>query len=360
MKKFSAEKIIFDNQIKPVQAFNLAKLTGVEVIDRFQLILEIFAQNASTSEAKLEIELARLQYELPRAKDKVRLARLEEQPGFMGLGRYEVDLYYESIIRQAAKIREKLRRIGAKRRLHRARRLDLGFSLVSLAGYTNAGKSTLFNTLAEESVPVDSGLFTTLSTTTRAVALSKRKVLLTDTVGFIDRLPLTLIDAFHSTLEETIFSDLILLVVDVSDPQEEIARKLSSCLETIRKIGAAGVPIISVLNKIDAVSESEMQSKLEALKEAAPNAVPVSALHGENLPSLKEEIVNHLEKHLQVVLSMPVTDESMSFLSWLFNRADVHDVKYRGKMVDVVFSAVPKFVDKVKGRAEQLGGALKT
>ncbi len=360
VKKFSAEKIIFDNQIKPVQAFNLAKLTGVEVVDRFQLILEIFARNASTSEAKLEIELARLQYELPRAKDKVRLARLEEQPGFMGLGRYEVDLYYESIIRQTAKIREKLRRIGAKRRLHRTRRLDLGFSLVSLSGYTNAGKSTLFNALAKESVPVDSGLFTTLSTTTRAVELSKRKVLLTDTVGFIDRLPLTLIDAFHSTLEETVFSDLILLVVDVSDPQEEIARKLSSSLETMRKIGAAGIPIVSVLNKIDAVSENEMQSKLEAMKEAAPNPVPVSALHGDNLPFLKQEIANHLENYIQVFLSMPVTDESMSFLSWLFNRVDVHDLKYRGKMVDVVFSAIPKFVDEVKGRAEQLSGTLKT
>ncbi len=360
VKKFSSEKIIFDNQIKPVQAYNLAKLTGIEVIDRFQLILEIFARNASTAEAKLEIELARLQYELPRAKDKVRLARLEEQPGFMGLGRYEVDLYYEAVIRQTAKIREKLRKIGAKRRLHRTHRLDLGFSLVSLAGYTNAGKSTLFNALAKESVPVDSGLFTTLSTTTRAVELSKRKVLLTDTVGFIDRLPLTLINAFHSTLEETIFADLILIVIDGSDPSEEIARKLSTCLETIQRIGAAGIPIVSVLNKIDAISESEMQNKFEALKEAVPNPIPVSALHGDNLPSLKREIVNHLENHVQVVLSMPVTDESMSFLSWLFNCADVHDVEYRGKTVDVIFSAIPKFVDEVRGRAEQLGGVLKT
>ena len=116
-----------------------------------------------------------------------------------------------------------------------------------MAGYTNAGKSSLFNALAEEAVPVDPGLFTTLSTTTRAVSLSGRKVLLTDTVGFIDNLPLTLIEAFHSTLEETVFSDLILLVVDVSEPHREIERKVSCCLDTIQAIGASGISIATVL-----------------------------------------------------------------------------------------------------------------
>ena len=222
------EKTIFDNELTPVQAYNLAKATGVEAVDRFQLILEIFARRASTAEANLQIQLARLRYELSRAKERVRLARMEEQPGFMGLGAYEVDLYYEAVKRQVHSIQEKLKKKQSKRRLHRARRLELGFSSVSLAGYTNAGKSSLFNVLAEETVPVDSGLFTTLSTTTRAVVLSKRRVLLTDTVGFIDRLPLTLIQAFRSTLEETIFSNLILLVVDASESDEDIERKLSS------------------------------------------------------------------------------------------------------------------------------------
>ena len=128
----------------------------------------------------------------------------------MGLGKYEVDVYYETLKRHISSIKEKLKKKQEERELHRARRTALGFSSISLAGYTNAGKSSLFNLLAKETVPVNDALFTTLSTTTRAVKFSKRKVLLTDTVGFIDRLPLKLIKAFHSTLEETIFADVII------------------------------------------------------------------------------------------------------------------------------------------------------
>jgi len=143
VKETEAQKLIFDNRLKPVQAYNLSKATGVEAIDRFQLILEIFARRATTREAKLQIQLAKLRYELTRAKEKVRLARMEEQPGFMGLGAYEVDVYYETVKRQIQTIREKLRKIRKKRVLHRQRRTELGFSSISLAGYTNAGKTLL-------------------------------------------------------------------------------------------------------------------------------------------------------------------------------------------------------------------------
>jgi GTP-binding protein HflX len=195
-KEKHAQKVIFDNPLKPVQAYNLAKATGVEAIDRFQLILEIFTRRATTTEAQLQIQLARQQYELAHAKERVRLARKEEQPGFMGLGAYEVDVYYEAVKRQVHTIRRKLKKIREKRLLHRERRAELGFPSISLAGYTNAGKSSLFNSLAEEEALVDEALFTTLSTTTRLVNFSRKKFLLTDTVGFIDRLPLTLIEAF--------------------------------------------------------------------------------------------------------------------------------------------------------------------
>jgi GTP-binding protein HflX len=332
----------------------------VEAIDRFQLILEIFARRATTTEAKLQIQLARLRYELARAKEKVRLAKMGEQPGFMGLGAYEVDVYYESVKRQIQTINEKLRKIRRKRILHRERRTELGFPTISLAGYTNAGKSSLFNALTEEEVPVDDALFTTLSTTTRLVKFSRKKFLLTDTVGFIDRLPLTLIEAFHSTLEETIYSDLILLVVDMSEPITTIEKKLSVCLETIERIEASSIPMITALNKIDLISEMEIQQKMEKLEEKAPKPVPISALYKFNIDQLKEEIAKKLRNYVQASFSIPLTDEAMPFLSWLFNRADVQEIKYVDNVAHVSFEAVPWFAEKVKSRVEALGGKIES
>lgn len=360
VRKNEVEKTIFDNELTPVQAYNLAKATGVEAIDRFQLILEIFVRRASTYEANLQIQLAKLRYELSRAKERVKLARMEEQPGFMGLGKYEVDLYYETVRRRIRSIQEKLEKKKEKRHLHRTRRIELGFSSISLAGYTNAGKSSLFNMLAEEVVPANPSLFTTLSTTTRAMRLSKRKVLLTDTVGFIGRLPLTLIQAFRSTLEETIFSDLILLVIDISESDEEIKRKLTSCLDTIQKIGATGIPIVTTLNKIDLLQEDEIQHKAEVLKDTAPNPIPISALHGTNLDLLKQEITGYFESYVQAAFSLPITDETMSLLSWLFDRTEIRNIEYEGDRIKVVFESVPWFADKIKGRVQHLGGTFNT
>ncbi|MEM2521929.1 MAG: GTPase HflX [Candidatus Bathyarchaeia archaeon] len=360
VKETGAQKIIFDNPLKPVQAYNVAKVTGVETIDRFQLILEIFARRATTTEAKLQIQLARLKYELARAKEKVRLAKMGEQPGFMGLGAYEVDVYYETVKRQIQTINEKLKKIRRKRVLHRERRMELGFPTISLAGYTNAGKSTLFNALTEENVPVDNALFTTLSTTTRLVKFSRKKFLLTDTVGFIDRLPLTLIEAFHSTLEETIYSDLILLVVDLSEPQNTIEKKLSVCLETINRIGASGIPTITVMNKIDVMSETEVEQKIEKLKDKAPNPVPVSALYGTNIDKLKGEITNTLKDYVQVSFTVPLTVETMPFISWLYNRADVREIRYEEGIARGVFEAVPWFAEKVKNRIIKFGGKIES
>lgn len=330
------------------------------VIDRFQLILEIFSTRASTYEAELQIQLASLRYELSKAKERVKLARMEEQPGFMGLGKYEVDVYYETVKRQIATVKDKLKKKELERKLHRVRRADLGFSSISLAGYTNAGKSSLFNLLAEEVVPVDDALFTTLSTTTRAVQFSKRKVLLTDTVGFIDRLPLKLVKAFHSTLEETIFSDLIILVVDLGEPKEEIKRKLSCSLDTIQQIGATGIPIVTALNKIDLIEKDELEQKLQFLKELAPNPVPISVLQKTNIDSLRKEITGYLESFVEASFSVKISDDSMSLVSELFERAHVLNTEYQGELVKVDFKAIPWYLNKVKGRVEKLGGDFKS
>lgn len=342
--------------LKPVQAYNLTKITGIEVIDRYRLILEIFARRATSKEAKLQIGLAELQYQLPRARESVRLARMDEQPGFMGLGQYEIDIYYEHVKRQMAQVKRELQKIREKRDLHRTRRLELGFSLISLAGYTNAGKSTLFNTLTKESALVGPGLFTTLSTTTRRIKIDGRRVLITDTVGFIDRLPLELIEAFHSTLEETIFSDLILLIIDISEPISDVKRKLRVCLDTIHDIGVIGIPIVTVFNKIDSLTDETLNVKLKQLEGFAPNPVPVSAKKSVNVKELANAIISFLEEYIIVTFTIPQNNDGMSLLSELYNQADVTCVEYSIDEITVTLSALPSFISKIHARVKELGG----
>jgi GTP-binding protein HflX len=356
VKETGAEKILFDNPLKTVQSYNLAKATGIEAIGRFQLILEIFTKRATTTEAQLQIQLATQQYELAHAKEKVRLTKMKEQPGFMGLGAYEADVYQDAVKRQISTIQKKLEKIREKRLLHRERRTELGFSSISLAGYTNAGKSSLFNALTEEKARVDTALFTTLSTTTRLVEFSKRKFLLTDTVGFIDRLPLMLMDAFHSTLEETIYADLIILVLDISEPIETIEKKNNICLETIDRIGASGIPIITALNKIDLLPEAGTKQKLETLKEKIKNHVLISALCQINLELLKLEILKKLENYVQASFSIPMTNQTMPFMSWVHARTDVQKVNFIDDAVQVVFEATPAFAENVRKRVKELDG----
>jgi GTP-binding protein HflX len=351
-----AEKVIFDQQLKPVQSYNIAKAVGVEAIDRFQLILEIFASRAATSEAKLQIQLASLRYQLPRARESVRLARMGEQPGFLGLGRYEVDVHHENIKRQIARIRRDLQKIREKRSLHRSRRLESGFALVSLAGYTGAGKTTLFNAFTKESKPVNLGLFTTLTTTTRAVVFEGKKTLLTDTVGFIDRLPIILVEAFKSTLEETQLADVILLVVDFHEPLIEVKRKMDSCSATLKEIGANSIPVITVLNKVDQIPPEELQQRLRSMKRDLQNPVTVSALHGTNLKALRRKVSEQLKDYLTARFVLSYKGATPSFISALHRQIRSLEVTYRGDDVQIVLSAQPGLMEKLKREVNRRGG----
>ena len=203
---------------------------------------------------------------------------------------------------------------------------------------------------------MDKALFTTLSTTTRLVVFSKRKFLLTDTVGFIDRLPLMLIEAFNSTLEETIYADLILLVLDVSEPIETIERRNKICLETINQIGATGIPIITALNKIDLLPEAEINQKLETLKNKTKNPILISALHQRNIEPLKKEILKNLENYVQASFQVPLTSQTMPIMSWVHTRTEVQKMNFTDKSVQVVFEATPSFVENVGKRVEELDG----
>lgn len=352
----NAERVIFDNELKPIQSYNLAKAVGVEIIDRFQLILEIFSKRASTKEAHLQIRLARLRHQLPRAREMVRLARMGERPGFLGLGTFEVDVYNEEIKRQIHSIRQELKKVRAQRGLHRVRRTELGFPLVSLAGYTSAGKTTLFNFLTGAAKSVNLGIFTTLTTTTRSVDLDVGRVLVTDTVGFIDRLPLTLVEAFHSTLEETILSDAIILLVDFHEALDEIQRKLSYSLEVLNEIGAGGIPTVTALNKIDLLTKNELEERFNQVVELAPNPIPISAVKGTNLEELKHKVSSEIGDVSTTAFSLPLTEESLSFISELHSQVNSVETLYKNEEVVIKVTAFRWLIEGIEGKVKRLNG----
>ena len=295
-EKLRPDVIIFDEILSPSQNYNLASVLHREILDREALILEIFESRSSSSESKLQIKLAQLRYEMARAKEKVRLARGGEQPGFGGIGQFEVDVYYNDIKHRIQTVRSKLEKAGKQRELHRQGRKRQGFKTMSLAGYTSAGKTTLFNKLTGESKKQSKELFTTLSTTTRRITINQEQFLIADTVGFISKLPAYMIDAFKSTLEELIYTDIIILVIDVSDSLFELKKKFASCMRTLNEVGVKQDRIIFALNKSDLVSNYEIQERVKILNLTDNKKwIAVSALAEKNLNELKTLIKNIIE-----------------------------------------------------------------
>lgn len=358
VEETAAEKIIFENELKPVQAYNLAKKTKVEVISKFQLILEVFSEHAFTREAKLQIELARLRYELTRAKEKVRLAKLGEQPGFHGLGKYEVDVYYRELKNRINHIEKRLRKIRNEKKSKRLARALLGYPVISLSGYTAAGKTTLFNQLTSGEAKVEGKLFTTLSTKISAAEFNGKKTLLVDTVGFIDGLPITLIEAFRSTLEETIFADIIILVVDCSEELDEIKRKLKCCLNTLHDIGIFKTPIVTALNKIDLLSPSKIRETVEQLKDYAPNPTPISALKGINIGELTQCVSANLKNYILATFKLPLSSDSFSLVSKARKLSTVFEENIQGNSLMVKIVSLDYVMDKIKSQVEILGGKI--
>jgi GTPase len=226
VKESKVAKIIVDEHLTSKQIHNLEKLIDVPVIDRERLMLDIFDSRATTTEAKLQIQLAEIKYQMPRVRENAELTPgSRERAGKGGMGEYTVDVKFRDLKRQMSFIKEKLEDSKRKRHLYQQQKVKTGMPVVSLLGYTSSGKTTLFNLLTNEHKETSSSLFTTLSTTTRSLKLGDRYddvvMLVTDTIGFISRLPAYMIDAFKSTLEESLASDLIILLIDSSEEKME-------------------------------------------------------------------------------------------------------------------------------------------
>jgi len=282
-REAKANLLIFDNNLSPIQVNNLDLAIGTKVIDRTELILQIFARRARTAEAHIQVELAQLQYLASRIPVSAKQQRFQGGIGMRGPGESPFQLRQAPILARITILKQKLRQIQKRRRRMHSRR---PWPVVCLVGYTNAGKSTLLNAITAAQAYVDDRLFATLDTKSRLVYLSdQRQVMLTDTVGFIRHLPHGLVASFRSTLEEIRDADLLLVVADAGHPY--VREHLQVVDTTLAELGAASVPRLLVLNKAD---REEARSALLNLVREYPEAVPISALQHEGLDMLKERL----------------------------------------------------------------------
>ncbi|HUK82498.1 MAG TPA: GTPase HflX [Verrucomicrobiae bacterium] len=305
-RETAANTVIFDDDLTPAQGRNLVDILGtdVKVLDRTELILDIFAQRARTREGKIQVELAQLQYMLPRLTGMwTHLSRQRGGIGSRGPGEQQLEVDRRRVMEKIARLQRGLEEVRKNRRIERSGRQKLHWPLVSIIGYTNSGKSTLMNALTGADLLAEDKLFATLDPTTRKLRLpNNQNILLSDTVGFLRKLPHHLIESFKATLEEVAEADLLLHVVDVSHPQ---ARDQIKAVEVVlHEIDSWGKPTVVALNKIDKVDAES--NGLEEFQHEFEHAVPISAKRGANLDALLHEIGNQLKgRRVGVTLSIP-------------------------------------------------------
>jgi GTP-binding protein HflX len=333
MRAIGADLVIVDHDLSPSQARNLEKVVGGRVIDRTELILDIFVTRAQSAMARTQVELAQMEYALPRLKRLWTHLDREGGTGRAGIGvrgpgEKQIETDRRLVRRRIRDLRHTLE--GMQKHRVRQTRARGDYFTICLAGYTNAGKSTLLRALTGADVFVQDRLFATLDTTTRAWQITPhRRVFLSDTVGFIRDLPHHLVSSFLATLEEARFADLLLHVVDAADP--EVMDHIDVVEETLHDIGAAAVPRISVLNQVDRVKDAV---KLRLLEERLPNAVRTSAVTGEGLDRLRETVYDFVTRH-HLDLLIEVEAANGKLLANLREWGEVADVEWKNGVAHV-------------------------
>ena len=332
-----ADMVIFDNALSPSQQRALSEDIGVSVLDRSALILDIFAQRARTREGRLQVELAQYKYLLPRLIGMWKhLERQEGAIGTRGPGETQLESDRRHIHRKISKLEAELKDVRRVRATQRERRIKNEVPVVAIVGYTNAGKSTLLNKLTGAEIPANNRLFDTLDTTTRTLEISDTcTVLLSDTVGFIRKLPHHLVEAFKATLEELSFADLLLHVIDASN--EEWREQAAVVDELIHELGADQTPRIEVFNKCDRWTGD--------IRPHGENIVSISAKTGEGLPELLAAIDKVLDNGARrVTIHLPY--DKGGILERLYQEAKVEQVEY-GQTIDVVAVCTPKIIGQL-------------
>jgi GTP-binding protein HflX len=305
-KEANAEVLLVDAELSPSQQRELENLLQARVVDRAELILDIFAQHAVSAEGKLQVELAQLEYNLPRMRGMWQhLERLGGGVGTRGPGESQLETDRRIARRRVSLLKSRLKGLEKQRDVRRKERRRTETPTVALAGYTNVGKSTLLNALTDAAVSVRNRLFETLDPTTRGFEHEGRRYLVTDTVGFIRRLPHQLVEGFSATLEETLVADLVLHVVDGSAPEEKLIEQIAAVDAVLDEIGASDLPLELVVNKIDAVDSLHRRR----LSNRYPDALQVSALTGEGMDELRTRIAERFAERFEAVRLLLPYDE---------------------------------------------------